>query len=224
MKKDYRYKDMNRRSALTLSRTKLIDDNREFLTGKSLLEFGVYMGHSLTEFSILYGVRNMPRIFFGFDSFKGLPEEKLDKNNPTYWSSGRFNVSDIKEDTIEKLKYLLPSINIITGWFHDTLNEEISRKVKQNEIGIIHLDCDIYSSTLYVWEWIITNDLLSDGTLIVYDDWGGYHEKNVNEYECVQGRAHKEICEKYGLNLEFISCDVIQEKYHEVCMFRYKKN
>jgi len=197
----------------------LVETYKEFLKGKSLLEFGVYSGNSLNIFSELYDEFGIPKIFFGFDSFEGLPKEELDENNPHYWPEGLF-----KDSSVEHIKSFLPFVNVKDGWFEDTLNEETYKEVSQNEVGLFHIDCDIYTSTIQVLEWIVKNNLLVDGALIVYDDWGGHYDKNVGEFECGEGRAHKEICEKYDLNFEFVTCDVVMPDYWEICVFKYNAN
>lgn len=197
---------------------KIIEQNKNFLQNKSLLEFGVYKGTSLSNFSSIYDSLNLKKLFYGFDSFKGLPEEKIDLNNPYYWHEGAF-----AEYGLENLiRNNLPFVNLKVGWFEDTLNDETLNEIKNNEVGFIHIDCDIYTSTIQILEWLIKNNLLVSGTIIMYDDWGGHLDKHVGEYECGQGKAHKEICKKYNLNFNFIECAIISANYHEVCVFQYK--
>ena len=58
-------------------RNKLVTDNRDFLQDKLFLEFGVMQGHSLVDFRSAYMSNDINAEFYGFDSFEGLPEEKL---------------------------------------------------------------------------------------------------------------------------------------------------
>lgn len=198
----------------------IVENNKSFLKGKSLLEFGVYGGNSLATFSNLYDQFGLEKVFFGFDSFQGLPKEILDDNNPDYWSEGAFAGGHLQH----QVKNRLPFANIKVGWFEDTLNDETLAEVKNHQVGLWHIDCDIYTSTIQVLDWIVKNDLLVDGALFVYDDWGGHYSKGVGEYECGEGKAHKEICKKYNLNFEFVSCDEVAPRYHEICTFRYNAN
>lgn len=195
----------------------IIEINKEFLSNKSLLEFGVYTGNSLRRFSNFYDNFGIKKIFFGFDSFKGLPEEKLDSNNPGYWDAGAF--SGVSE---EQVKNSLPFVNLKSGWFEDTLNQQTLEEIIKHKVGLIHIDCDIYTSTKQVLKWLVTNNLLEDGTIIIYDDWGGHYDKKVGEFECGEGKAHKEICQEYNLIFDFIGCFVIVPEYHEICVFKYK--
>jgi hypothetical protein len=201
------------------SRHKIVSNNVDFLKGKTILEFGVYQGNSLSQFSSLYDKFGIEKKFYGFDSFIGLPKETVDTNNPEYWPEGAF--SGVSPDEV---KGKLPFVNIKPGWFKDTLNVQTLSEVSQHQIGILHIDCDLYTSTIDVLEWIIQNNLLVDGTIVIYDDWGGHYYNNVGEYDCGEGKAHKEMCEKYGLEFEFISCDEIEKNYHEICIFKYKKS
>lgn len=197
----------------------IVEHNKEFLRGKSLLEFGVYEGNSLSIFSQLYDEFNLEKIFFGFDSFEGLPKEILDENNPHYWTEGEY-----RSGSVEMLNQKLPFVTIKDGWFENTLNVETLAEVRKDTVGLFHIDCDIYTSTIQVLEWIVQNNLLVDGALFVYDDWGGHYDKNVGEFECGEGKAHREICEKYNLNFDFVSCDIVCDRYYEICTFRYNAN
>ena len=197
----------------------IVRENKEFLKGKSLLEFGVWTGISLSRFTASYNKVGLDKDFYGFDSFQGLPEENLDKNNPSYWTPGLFSGGS----TAQQVRNKLPHVKVVPGWFSDTLNQDLLDEVSKKEIGILHVDCDIYTSSMQVLEWVVSNNLLSDGTIVIYDDWGGHYESGVGEFECGEGKAHKDICEKYDLNFEFLSCNVIQKNYVEVCCFRYKK-
>jgi len=201
------------------SKRRLVINNLDFLRGKSLVEFGVYRGGSLSDFGALYDEFGIEKKFYGFDSFIGLPKETADTNNPDYWPEGAFNDTDYNA-----VRNSLPFVNITPGFFQDSLTTEMANEIKKNEVGIFHIDCDLYTSTIQVLEWIVQNNLLVDGAILIYDDWGGHYYYKVGEYECGEGKAHKEICEKYGLDFEFISCDEIQNGYHEICIFRYKKN
>jgi hypothetical protein len=197
----------------------LINSNKDFLCGKSLLEFGVWSGASLTQFSNLYDEYGLEKKFFGFDSFEGLPPEELDENNPEYWKPGLFS-----DTSLEEIQKKLPFVNLKKGWFKDTLNDQTLKEVSKTKVGIFHIDCDIYTSTIQVLEWIAKNNLLVSGSLVIYDDWGGHYQKGVGEFECGEGKAHKEICEKYNLNFDFITCDVIIPEYYEICVFKYNAN
>ena len=130
-------------------RSTLVSDYTDFLDDKLFLEFGVMEGNSLLDFYNSYKANDISGHFFGFDSFLGLPEEKEDKHSP--WSTGQFTTNGV---IVPALVYN-QDINIVDGWFSDTLNDSIISKFNEKKIGIVHIDCDIYSSTVEVLEFII---------------------------------------------------------------------
>ena len=201
-------------------RNKLVTDNRDFLQDKLFLEFGVMQGHSMVDFRSAYMSNDINAEFYGFDSFEGLPEEKLDKNTP--WPTGKFSCNGEIHQNIQ----VMHDVNIVKGWFSDTLTDSLLENFGNKKIGIVHVDCDIYTATVEVLEYIIQNDLLCDGSIIVYDDWGAYlmnDSTKHDEYSVAEAKAHKEIVEKYNLNLELIYKEVIDPTFYVMTAFRYKK-
>lgn len=201
-------------------RDNLISTNKDFLQNKLFLEFGVMQGHSLVDYHGAYMKYGIDAEFWGFDSFNGLPEEKLDKNSP--WPTGKFGCGG----TIHPNITAIPNLNLVEGWFCDTLNDSLTPRFGNKKIGLLHMDCDIYSATVDVLEYVIQNDLLCDGSLIVYDDWGAYLMNDAtkhDEYSVAEARAHKEITEKYNLDFELVSKEVIDPRYYVIATYRYKK-
>ena len=205
---------------LTLFRKRQVKENKDFLKNKLFLEFGVFRGNSILEYYSAYLENDINPIYFGFDAFEGLPEEKFDQYTP--WKTGDFNLDgNINPELLNK-----NGMEIVKGWFNETLNEKTLTKFGKKKAGLVHIDCDIYTSTLEVLEFLVVNDLLVDGTIIVYDDWGAWKQARLtenNEYDLAEGRAHKEISDKYGLNFEFIQTEIIDPEYYFVTSFKYKK-
>lgn len=199
-------------------RDKLVSENREFLKDKLYCEFGVHHGKSIVDFYSLYDKYELPKFFYGFDSFEGLPKEDIDKNSP--WKTGQFSVNGVIHEELKKR----PDINLIPGWYNETLNKSSVSKFDGKKIGIAHIDCDIYTSTIEVLEFLIQNELLCDGSLIVYDDWGAFLMKGgVDEYDVAEARAHKEISEKYNLSFDMLYREIIDPSFYIMTVFRYNK-
>jgi hypothetical protein len=126
---------------------------------KHALEFGVYYGRTI---SILRSYLDKSFSIFGFDSFEGLPE---DWNCPDGSVAGGgvckkgFFSCDGEVPNIE-------GVYFYKGWFEDTLDLylEIAKP-----IGILHVDCDLYSSTKTVLYGL--NNFIVPGTIIVFDEW-----------------------------------------------------
>ena len=202
-------------------RKKLVSENVKFLQNKLYLEFGVMDGPSIIDFYNCYKKENIDADFYGFDAFLGLPEEKLDQHSP--WRTGQFTMHGNVHPNLSAI----PEINIVDGWFSDTLNDSLLEKFGDKKIGIAHIDCDIYTSTVEVLEFIIKNDLLCDGSILLYDDWGAYRSSGLSEeyeYSVAEARAHKEMVEKYNLNLEMVHKEVIDPTCYIMTVFKFRKN
>lgn len=134
------------------------------------LEFGVATGGTLTLIA-----EQMPAI--GFDSFQGLPEDWR-----SGFEAGRFACSP-------------PVVNaeLVIGLFADTL----PGWAPPGPIGLVHVDCDLYSSTVTVLDNIGPH--LRVGCYLVFDEWHGYpgceqHEQQAwSEYAARTGVVWKVI-------------------------------
>jgi O-methyltransferase len=142
------------------SREDLYRHVNDTLTGRSeraidFLEFGVFEGASIGQWSALN--QNPGSRFFGFDSFEGLPED---------WHSGKRQGAF---STGGKLPQIADSrVSFVAGWFQHSLRGFMASYRPQNQV-LIHVDCDLYSSTLYCLTTL--DPVISPGTLIVLDDF-----------------------------------------------------
>jgi hypothetical protein len=145
------------------------------------LEFGVYKGGSITACA-----KKFPdRIFYGFDSFEGFPDD------------GR---KDWKQDfSVEKLPAVPANAKLIKGWFSETLPAFL--KQHGGEVGFINIDCDIYSSTRDVFTILHDHSRLKPGVIISFDELINYRGFLFNEM-----LALFEMLERTGLGLEWICC------------------
>lgn len=110
------------------------------------LEFGVASGRSLRLIAAF-----MPAV--GFDSFEGLPED---------WRPG-FPAGMFAGPVPD-----IVGASIMVGRFENTLvNWEPALPV-----GLVHIDCDLYSSTATVLEHV--GPLLEPGAFVVFDEFHSY--------------------------------------------------
>lgn len=132
------------------------------------LEFGVYEGDATLAFYKalkIFKLQNKIN-FYLFDSFIGLPKNKIQEDSHPNWSEGVFDVGGVNnfKEIILKKGIKNNNINIIDGFFEDSLT-----KFKKNiNPGIVNIDCDYYSSTVNVLSFL--KNKLSSGTLIYFDD------------------------------------------------------
>ena len=152
------------------------------LTGEGMiLEFGVYKGHTTNHLARLFPDRNI----YGFDSFRGLPEK---------WSGYRH--SEINFDKGGLKPKVNSNVELIEGWFEDTIPPFI--KKHPQKIALLHIDCDIYSSTVTVLDSLIP--FFEKDTIIVFDEFFNYPGYENHEY-----RAFFECAEKHTVDYKFVS-------------------
>lgn len=168
-------------------------------------EFGISMG---TSFQVLaatiYALDSMstrtgvaPRSLIGFDSFQGMPQATMtaDTEMPMVksgiWGPGTCESPGI--DAIRALaeQYLTTErVYLYPGWFKDSLpgvGNEHSR------YALVHIDCDFYESTTQVLEHLFGTDRLSDGAILLFDDF----LENRGSPELGQRKAWEECKAKY---------------------------
>jgi len=85
----------------------------------------------------------------------------MEKNNKLYFR--RYVLEDSEKDAHR--------IEAVKGFYDETLKSYKFRDVTQ--IALAYIDCDYYSSTSTVLEFL--KDKLSHGTLIAFDDWDCYY-------------------------------------------------
>ena len=121
----------------------------------SYLEFGVAQGHSFKWW--VEHNKNQDSKFWGFDTFTGLPEQW------DQFEAGAMSVGgQFPEVNDERAKF-------VKGLFQDTLSDFL--KTFDNEKRkIIHLDADLYSSTLYVLTML--DPYLKKDDILIFDEFG----------------------------------------------------
>src|SRR5262245_1114518 len=119
------------------------------------LEFGVASGHSLSWW--VENNKHPSSQFVGFDSFQGLPEDfgLLPK--------GAFSTAS-----------RLPQINdqrcrFVAGFFQETLYDFL-KAFSFGRRAVLHLDADLYSSTIFVLSALATK--LKKGDILIFDEFG----------------------------------------------------
>tara|TARA_A100001011_G_scaffold380759_1_gene448467 strand:- start:531 stop:1130 length:600 start_codon:yes stop_codon:yes gene_type:complete len=116
------------------------------------LEFGVYNGDSINILSKL----KPNKIFHGFDTFTGLPET-WDMGHKKI-NAGHFNV--------EKMPIVEKNVLLHKGLFEKTI--PLWQKKNSEKISFINIDCDLYTSTKTVLEYL--DPQIVKDTIIRFDD------------------------------------------------------
>jgi hypothetical protein len=144
------------------------------------LEFGVWKGYSINYWSKL--LKNPGSILHGFDSFEGLPEDWYgDYGSGAFSESGRLpKVND-------------PRVRFFKGWFEETLAHY---HVPEHQVLLVNIDCDLYSSTRCVLDFLRQHDLPGIGSWIYFSEFAD------PEHEF---RAFKEFVAATGMRFELVA-------------------
>lgn len=149
-------------------------------------EFGTCSGntasllaHSLTFFEKTFqhsekAHKIMPRQLHLFDSFEGFPKAACQEDlSAPHVSSGVWGEGTAKGLDAPSLRQLCRQfienerIDIYEGWYKDTLSD-IDAATK---FALIHIDCDLYESTVDVLNYLFANNHISDGCTLFFDNW-----------------------------------------------------
>jgi len=112
-----------------------------------ILEFGVAGGKSIRELA------KHGRKIYGFDWWKGLPHDW----NP--YDQRGYLVCDKPNDLPE-------NVELIDGLFSDTLEGFLLQH--RDAVSFVHIDCDLYCSTLYVLNCL--KGRFIKGSVIAFDE------------------------------------------------------
>ena len=116
-----------------------------------ILEFGVRHGTSIRQLASLTS-----KPIYGFDSFEGLPEDWHQESKEVYSTRG-------------KIPKVPTHVTLIPGWFDKTLPLFLEKH--QENVALINIDCDIYSSTKTVLDLLRAH--IKKGTIIIFDEYIG---------------------------------------------------
>jgi len=144
------------------------------------LEFGVGRGKSMRWIA--------PRVagtVHGFDSFEGIPE---------HW-----NGNPIGAFAQKKLPKVPANVEFHVGLFGDTLPEFM--KNHPGPIAFLHVDCDLYSSTVTILEHL--GPRLQPGAIVLFDEYYNFHRWRQHEF-----KAFQEFVERSGVRYEYIGFSV----------------
>ena len=133
------------------------------------LEFGIFNGSSLSSMYLTAKKMKVPMNFFGFDAFEGLPAGAENEDDGV-WQKGFYACSFEKMRECFNQKNIDPdTITWVKGWYNETLNAETVAKFKIGKIGIVFIDCDTYSSSKAVLDFLAP--LITEPAIICLDDW-----------------------------------------------------
>jgi hypothetical protein len=141
-------------------------------------EFGLLSGNSfLRSYRTLTGLakdlgyksaKELGIRLYGFDSFEGLPEPG-ESDHRVGWQKGAMAYGQDKfVATMDRSGVPRDIYQLIAGFYENSLTEQLRNSLEDHKPSLVMMDCDFYSSTKTVLEWI--RPLLRDGTIFMFDD------------------------------------------------------
>jgi len=148
-----------------------------------IMEFGVLGGWSARIFGeTMRDLMNMGNLHL-FDSFDGLPDYSSQIDIDSYEIGGRdlwANKMRFPDEFVRELGSPVDvhikdrlgdvlsgeRIQIHRGFYSETLRQPLKAKA-----ALVHVDCDLYQSTVEVLQRLYEMDVFQDGCVLMFDDW-----------------------------------------------------
>tara|TARA_R110001592_G_scaffold12335_2_gene59061 strand:+ start:11808 stop:12362 length:555 start_codon:yes stop_codon:yes gene_type:complete len=156
-----------------------------FTANSVVMEFGVYKGESVNHIA-----KTIKNRIIGFDSFEGLPE-----NWRTGFEAGTF--------ALPAMPVVEENVELVKGLFADSLPQFLVSF--RQPISLIHIDCDLYSSTIFVLDQL--EEFILPGCILVFDEFFNYPGWEVGEY-----KAFNEFVRRTGLKFDYIAYNSMHEQ------------
>lgn len=159
------------------------------------LEFGVFTGSSFVlatrAHRQLKALGSIKTKFYGFDSFSGFGNISEDDQHQVYsddvFKLDQKHINKIKRNILKKSKNC--DVNIIEGFFEDTIANKTPENFGIEKARIVFIDCDLKEPANLVFKFI--TPALQKGMILVMDDFYSYKgDKNLG----VSGAFH-EFCQ-----------------------------
>ncbi len=166
-----------------------------------IAEFGCMSGRTANVLSAAMASFKLDRTLHLFDSFEGLPEatSKVDADSVHVkggvWTKGAcLGISP--ELLREQCRRFLPDekIAIYKGWYSET----VSKIPAGAKFGMVHVDCDLYQSTMDSLGYLFANGAINKACVILFDDWNCAQASNAHG----ERKAWAELVKKYSIEAE----------------------
>jgi hypothetical protein len=133
------------------------------------VEFGSWGCNTLRHAYFSSLGRGPKRHFWAFDSFSTLPEHPDPRDrHPALSGGGGANGVEEFHETCARFGVPRDAYTAIEGYFEETL-PPLGADGAPNDIALVYVDCNLYSSTVTVLEFLATR--LKPGMIIGFDDY-----------------------------------------------------
>lgn len=136
-------------------------------------EFGVFNGNSIGSMYLAREAMGLKLMrLFGFDAFQGLPAG-AEKEDVGVYKAGFYTCSFEQMQQCLLRRNVNPNeITWVKGWYNKTLSDETSKKLGLRKISLVFIDCDTYSSSKTVLDFL--KPFITEPVILCFDDWKLY--------------------------------------------------
>jgi len=160
-----------------------------------LVECGVWNGGSAAAIACAF--RTTGRKAWLYDSFMGLPPAReVDGPDAAQHAGSLIGSEDKVRKALRIVQFPADNCIIRKGWFNDTFQDPLPQTV-----SFLHVDCDWYDSVMLSLKSFY--DLVSEGGVIVLDDFGHWEGCREALYDFVRQRDLKPLLERFGYTQAF---------------------
>jgi O-methyltransferase len=165
---NYKYSDEHLKYVHLLESVNYMRVSQPMGVPQVFFEFGCHSGRTFS--AVVNAAKYLDKKeteFYAFDSFEGLPETDIEEDGIFRTGSYCTSKSDFLRIVKQKTGLDLDNDHIIKGFYSESLTKELQARMPK--VGMVHIDVDLYSSTMEVLEFI--KPLLVVGTVLIFDDW-----------------------------------------------------
>jgi O-methyltransferase len=136
-------------------------------------EFGCHGGMTFimaSQAMSKYTAPQCQRRMWAFDSFSGLPPQSCAQDEHPAWRAGELCTAEESWHRIVR-RAGVKDYKTVPGYYSDTIGRTATRPPAElpNDIAIAYIDCDLYSSTMSVLEFLAPR--VKQGMVIACDDY-----------------------------------------------------
>jgi O-methyltransferase len=141
-------------------------------------EFGCYGGMTFVlafQNSRRFSHPKFVRKYWAFDSFQGLPAQRDNRDSHPSWVKGLLKTTqDEFVDICTGAEIPRSAYEMVPGFYQDTIGYGAKTPAKNlpDDIALAYIDCDLYSSTQSVLEFLSTR--MKHGMILAFDDYYCY--------------------------------------------------
>ena len=125
-----------------------------------------------------------------------------------------WNESALFDQLRRKIGY--KNLTLIPGYFNESLIPELTIHHHFQPALLVHMDCNMYISTLQAMRWVLQNRILVPSSYLRYDDWPGNLTKDtrpevIRKWQKMglplsgywgQMKAHNEVSNEFRVSWE----------------------